>query len=178
MRLVVLDTETTGLNRSRNGEGVAYGHRIVEVGCVEIIDGVVTGNRFHVYVNPSRSIDPKATAIHGITDAFVKDKPPFESIVGDFLEFIGGSCIVIHNAAFDISFLDQEFQLLTAGKPVGVVFEYIDTLELARGYFPGLKNNLDSLCERFGIETRGGFHGALLDAYLLAHIYLRFTKLH
>ena len=171
MRFVALDTETTGLNKSGNG-AICRGHRIIEIGCVEVIDGVITGRVFHRYVNPGVKVEEKAVKIHGITDVFLTGKPRFEDIVEGLLEFIGGSPIVIHNAKFDVPFLNQEFKLLSDDKGLrGRVFHIIDTLELAREMFPGRSNTLDSLCERYGVKGRGGgVHGALSDAIILAKI--------
>lgn len=176
-RIVVLDTETTGINRKRDGSAVCFGHRVIEVGCVEIVKGKVTGRTFHVYVNPCRAIDQGAIKVHGITDSFVCDKPKFDVIAADFIAFIKGAVVVIHNAPFDISFLDQEFNLLDEQKQPSGVYKYIDTLALARDMFPGVKNDLDSLCCRFGIKGRDGVHGALKDAEVLAGVYSELVML-
>lgn len=167
----MLDTETTGINKKR-GSNVCDGHRVVEIGCIEMVDGVLTGRQFHTYLKPDRVIDPKAVAVHGITDRFLVDKPLFRDVVADFVRFIRGANLVIHNASFDIAFLDQEFKLLDVGlQPVGEVFKVVDTLDMARNLFPGARNGLDDLCRRFNLVGRTGVHGALLDASLLAVIY-------
>lgn len=169
MRFVVLDTETTGFVRGK-GLSVCHGHRIIEVACVEIEDGVCTGNDFHVYVDPGMDVDPAAVRVHGITSDFLRGKPQFKDIADALIAFIGGSPVVIHNAPFDIAFLDNEFNLLV-DQPT-VTFKYIDTLELAREMFPGFKNDLNSLCARAGFDGRGK-HGALVDARLLAGVFLK-----
>lgn len=178
-RIVVLDTETTGLNRRRNGSSVCVGHRVIEIACVEIVGGKLTDRSFHVYVDPCQSVDDGASRIHGVTDGFLRGRPLFGDIVRDFLDFIHGSVIVIHNAPFDIAFIDQEFALLPLDQqPSGGVFTYVDTLQLARGLFAGTRNDLDSLCRRFDVEGRDGrSHGALLDARLLAEVYLKMLPL-
>ena len=172
MRVVVLDTETTGLNRRRDG-AVCDGHRLVEIGAVEIIDGGITGKTFHSYLDPGQPVDPKAVAVHGLTDSFLQDKPLFTDIAQSFIDFIkGADFIVIHNAPFDLAFIDQEFQRLhRRQQPIGR-FNVIDTLDVTRGMFPGESNRLDDLCRRFSITGRQGRHGALEDAWILAHIYL------
>lgn len=174
-RVVVLDTETTGLNRDRND--IAKDHRIIEIGCVEIVNGKVTDNVFHVYVNPERPIDPAATKIHGITDEFLKRKQTFQDVSQDLIRFISNDDVVIHNAPFDIAFLDKEFSRLPRRLQPSVTFTYIDTLPMARTFYPGIKNDLDSLRERLGIggpERKN--HNALLDARILAEVYLVFIK--
>lgn len=168
-RFVVLDTETTGFTRKK-GLSICHGHRVVEVACVEICGGARTGLVFHVYVNPGRDIDPAAVAVHGITDGFLRDKPQFKDIAAELVGFIGESPVVIHNAPFDIAFLDKEFGLLVE-QPT-TKFKFIDTLELARKRFPGLRNDLNSLCKGVGMNGRGE-HGALLDACLLADVFLK-----
>lgn len=172
MRFVILDTETTGFSR-KNAFGVCHGHRIIEVACVEVVDGVRTGAVFHSYVDPEQMIDPAATRVHGITDGFIQGKPLFRDIVSGLLQFIGSSVVVIHNAPFDTAFLDKEFNLVPeSSKPMNV-FYVIDTLVLARERFPGAKNDLDSLCERIGILGRESEkHGALKDAWLLSEVFL------
>ena len=172
MRYVVLDCETTGFNKSR-GRDVSDGHRIIEIACVEVIGNVITGKKFHRYVNPSMKIDPAATRVHGITDADVKRELPFSRIVHDFLSFVADDVIVIHNAPFDISFLDKEFRLLDEqDRPIGLKFKVRDTLEMARSLFPYQKNRLDDLCTRFGVKGRDEKHGALIDAIILAKVFL------
>ncbi len=174
MRVVVLDTETTGLNRRRNGDDVCVGHRIIEIGAVEIIDGVITGRKFHKYLRPGCLVTDGAISIHGITNEFLNDKPLFNDVVGDFLSFLGNSELVIHNAPFDIAFLDQEFRLLEdSRRPDGFRFSVIDTLIIARKMFPGVRNDLNSLCQRLGVRDGRLLHGALVDATLLAKVYLK-----
>lgn len=164
MREIVLDTETTGFDP-------AAGDRLVEIGCVELMNHLATGKTYHVYINPERDIPAEATAIHGITDEFVKDKPTFGEIVGDFMDFIGDSRLVIHNAEFDMKFLNAE--LKTFGFPSLDNRRALDTVRMAREKFPGSPANLDALCRRFGIDNSGRtFHGALLDSQLLAEVYL------
>ena len=175
MREIVLDTETTGLNKKRCGD-ICSGHRIIEIGCVEILDGVLTGNDFHVYVQVNQNIDDKAEKIHGITNDFLKDKPFFKDVVDSLLRFIGSSRLIMHNAAFDIAFLNQEFELLSEyQRPYGRTFTFLDTLLLARQKFPGRKNTLDALAKRYGVGLGRdrNVHGALLDARILAEIYLK-----
>ncbi|MFC0445208.1 DNA polymerase III subunit epsilon [Pseudidiomarina halophila] len=170
MRQIVLDTETTGLDPAR-------GHRIIEIGAVELIGRKLTGNTFHVYINPQRVVEQEAIEVHGITNEFLQDKPVFAQIAEEFLAFIKGAELVIHNAAFDVGFMDHEFALLRNG--TGRTSEYcsiLDTLMLAREMRPGQKNNLDALCRAFGIDNSNRtFHGALLDAELLADVYLMMT---
>lgn len=170
MRQVVLDTETTGLEPSQ-------GHRVIEIGCVELFNRQLTGNHFHVYINPEREVDEGALAVHGISNEFLADKPLFSAIVEDFLAFIEGAELIIHNAAFDIGFLNQELSLLP-NRPARVDERcgVIDTLLMARQKHPGQKNNLDALCKRYGIDnSHRDLHGALLDAEILADVYLRMT---
>jgi DNA polymerase-3 subunit epsilon len=164
MREIVLDTETTGLEPTD-------GHRIVEIGCVELVNHVPTGRVFHHYVNPGRAIDVGAQAVSGITDEMLLDKAPFSSIVGDFLAFIDDAPIVIHNAAFDIAFLNIELKL--AGLPPIYAERAIDTLAIAKRKFPGAPASLDALCRRYSIDLAvRDKHGALVDAQLLAQVYL------
>ncbi len=173
-RQIVLDTETTGLNK----QGLHYeGHRIIEIGAVEIVNRRLTGESFHAYIKPDRLIDPQAQRIHGISDEFLADKPVFADIVLPFLAFIRGAQLVIHNAAFDVGFIDHEFQLLNQDIPgVETLCTIIDTLLLARRLFPGKRNNLDALCDRYHIDnSRRTLHGALLDAEILAEVYLAMT---
>lgn len=170
MRQVVLDTETTGLE-------VAQGHRILEIGCVELVDRKLTSRRFHHYINPRREIDDGALEVHGITQEFLQDKPEFGDINMDFLDFVKGAELVIHNAAFDISFLNNE--LARIDKTLGVMTDYctvIDSLKIARKKHPGQKNNLDALCKRYSVDnSQRDLHGALLDAEILADVYLLLT---
>ena len=170
MRLVVLDTETTGLNAK-------LGDRIIEVGCVEILNRRLTENRFHRYVNPERESEDGALKVHGITGEFLQDKPKFREVVAEFLDYIRGAELVIHNAAFDVEFLNRELDL--AGLPA--IDEHcagiVDTLRLAKDLHPGKRNSLDALCERYQIDnSRRTLHGALLDAELLAEVYLAMTR--
>jgi DNA polymerase III subunit epsilon len=163
MREIVLDTETTGLKPEE-------GHRVIEIGCVELLNHVPTGQHFHVYLNPERDVPPDATAIHGITNEFLADKPVFRDSAQEFLDMIGDATLVIHNASFDMAFLNWEMVLLERPKLTNPV---IDTLSMARRKFPGSPATLDALCRRFGIDNSGRtFHGALLDAQLLAEVYL------
>jgi len=170
MRQIVLDTETTGLETSQ-------GHRIIEIGCVEIVDRKLTGNHYHVYIQPDREVDVEAFEVHGISKEFLADKPRFHEIADDFLNFIRGADLIIHNAAFDIGFIDHEFGMLN--RSMGKTTDYcgvIDTLLMARKKHPGQKNNLDALCKRYGIDnSRRDLHGALLDSEILADVYLFMT---
>lgn len=170
MRQIVLDTETTGLEAGR-------GHRIIEIGCVELVERRPSGRTFHRYLNPERPIDPGAVAVHGIRDEFLLDKPRFAEIVDEWLEFIRGAELLIHNAAFDVGFLDAELAL--AAPQRGRVSDHasvVDTLAMAREKFPGQKNTLDALCKRLGVDnTHRELHGALLDARLLAEVWLAMT---
>lgn len=170
MRQIVLDTETTGLEPR-------LGHRIIEIGCVEVIDRRVTDNRYHQYINPERDIDEGAVEVHGITSAFLADKPRFADIVDDFLNFIRGAELVIHNAPFDVGFIDHELNLLNQQQNnVANICTVLDTLVLARKMHPGQKNNLDALCKRYDIDnSQRDLHGALLDAEILADTYLAMT---
>ena len=169
-RIVVLDTETTGLNPQE-------GHRIIEIGCVELVKRRLTGKRFHVYINPDRIIDEGAIAVHGITNQFLDDKPHFEQIVEDFIAFIKGAELVIHNAPFDVGFINHEFSRLK--NKAGTVTDYsevFDTLAYARKKHPGQRNSLDALCKRYGIDnSHRDLHGALLDAEILADVFLIMT---
>jgi DNA polymerase-3 subunit epsilon len=163
-RTVVLDTETTGVNPDE-------GHRIVEIGAVELIDGIATDREFHAYINPCRSMPIEAFNVHGLSAEFLRDKPLFDAIVDDFLAFIGDSPLVIHNAAFDMRFLNAEMK--RCGRPLLDESRAIDTLAIARQRFPGQQANLDALCRRFGIDiTHREKHGAIKDARLLAEVYL------
>lgn len=170
MRQIVLDTETTGLHPNN-------GDRIIEIGCIEIVNRRLTGEQFHCYLNPERNIDAAAIAVHGLTPEFLADKPLFAEVVEQFRNFVGQSELIIHNAAFDLDFLDAEFLRLTLPSfrsQVGVV---IDTLLEARKLYPGKRNSLDALCERLEISNKHRtLHGALLDAQLLAEVYLSMTR--
>jgi DNA polymerase-3 subunit epsilon len=169
-RIVVLDTETTGLNPQE-------GHRIIEIGCVEMVKRRLTGKRFHVYINPDRIIDDGAIAVHGITNQFLDDKPHFNQIVDEFIAFIKDAELVIHNAPFDVGFINKEFSLLN--NKTGTVTDYsevFDTLAYARKKHPGQRNSLDALCKRYGIDnSHRDLHGALLDAEILADVFLLMT---
>jgi DNA polymerase-3 subunit epsilon len=169
MRRIVLDTETTGLEPES-------GHRIIEVAGLELVGRRPTGRHFHRYVNPERKIDFAATEVHGLTDEDLKDKPRFADIADEFLEFVSGAELLIHNAPFDVAFLDVELE--RAGKPkIGTVCTVTDTLAMAREMHPGKKNSLDALCERYAVDnTRRTLHGALLDAQLLADVWLALTR--
>jgi DNA polymerase-3 subunit epsilon len=173
-RQVVLDTETTGMNKDGN---VCLGHRIIEIGCVEVINRRLTGRHYHVYIKPDREVDPEAIAVHGITDEFLQDKPSFDDIAEEFIEFIKGAELVIHNAPFDVSFMDQEFRFVNKKtQPTEEIATVTDTLVMARKIFPGKRNNLDALCDRYGIDNKHRvLHGALLDAEILADVYLFMT---
>ncbi|MDR2165166.1 MAG: DNA polymerase III subunit epsilon [Zoogloeaceae bacterium] len=170
MRQIVLDTETTGLEPRQ-------GHRVIEVGCVELENRRLTGRTLHRYVNPERDIDPGAQEIHGISPEFLEDKPKFAQIARELREFIADAELVIHNAAFDIGFLDMEFALLELSPVRETCAGVIDTLTLARALHPGQRNNLDALCARYQINNaHRTLHGALLDAELLAEVYLAMTR--
>jgi DNA polymerase III subunit epsilon len=164
MREIILDTETTGLS-PRDG------HRVVEIGCIEVVNYIATGEHFHCYLNPERDVPPEAAAVHGLTADFLADKPLFAQVVDAFLAFIGEDRLIIHNAAFDLGFLNAELQ--RTGFASLPPTRALDTVELARKKFPGMRNSLDALCDRFHIDKSGrDFHGALLDARLLADVYL------
>ena len=170
MRLIVLDTETTGLEP-------AQGHRVIEIGAVEMVNRNVTGRHFHMYLNPDRESDPGALAVHGLTTEFLSDKPRFEDIVQEFIDFIEGGELVIHNASFDTRFLDAE--LARVGRPpIAQLCDGItDSLMVAREQNPGKRNSLDALCERYGISNaHRTLHGALLDSQLLAEVWLAMTR--
>jgi DNA polymerase III subunit epsilon len=171
MRQVVLDTETTGLE-------VDLGHRIIEIGCVELLNRRASGRYFHRYLNPERDIELGARAIHGLTRARLEQEPKFAAIAAELLQFIEGSELIIHNAAFDIAFLEREFALSQAAAPV-LIRDYcqvLDTLAFARERHPGQRNSLDALCKRYGIDnSHRELHGALLDARILADVYLAMT---
>ena len=170
MRQVILDTETTGLNP-------ATGDRIIEIGCIEMVGRRLTDRTFHHYINPERDIDAGAFAVHGLSREFLSDKPVFGNIVEQLIEFVDGAEIVIHNAAFDLGFLDNEFALLKRPPFRNLASKITDTLLDARQMFPGKRNSLDALCERFSISNEHRtLHGALLDAQLLAEVYLAMTR--
>ncbi len=164
MREIVLDTETTGFKPEE-------GHRLVEIGCIELVNHVATGDRFHVYINPERDVPPEAFAVHGLSEEFLSDKPVFNDVAAEFVAFIGDAPLVIHNAAFDMAFLNWELKI--AGYPTMPKDRAIDTLLMARQKFPGSPATLDALCKRFGVDNSNRtLHGALLDAQLLAEVYL------
>ena len=169
MRQIILDTETTGLEPSE-------GHRIIEIGCVEMIGRRLTGNTFHQYLQPDREIDAGAIEVHGITNEFLTDKPRFADIAEDFIAYIRGAELVIHNAPFDVGFINHELTLCHWQEQVADLCPVLDTLTLARRLHPGQKNNLDALCRRYEIDnTHRELHGALLDAEILADVYLAMT---
>ena len=170
-RLIVLDTETTGLD-------VDSGHKIIEIGCIEIIDRSITDNSFHKYINPQRLIDEKAYEVHGISNEDLKDKPIFNDIIDEFVLYIADSPLIIHNAPFDLGFLKSEYiQSNHDDASLENSREIIDTLKIARKASPGKRNTLDALCSRYSVDnTDRSLHGALLDAQLLANVYLRMTQ--
>ena len=170
MRQVVLDTETTGLS-------TAQGHRIIEIGCLEIVNRRITGREFHRFLNPDRDIDEGAERVHGISRADLETEPRFAEIVDDFLEFIGGAELVIHNAEFDVGFLDHELRLMKHPQPsIAQHATVLDTLTLARQIHPGQRNSLDALCKRYEVDaSKRDVHGALIDSELLANVYLAMT---
>jgi DNA polymerase-3 subunit epsilon len=170
MRHIVLDTETTGLN-PRSGD------RIIEIGCVELIDRRLTGNNFHYYINPERDSEEGALAVHGLTTEFLRDKPKFAEIVNEFRDYISGADVIIHNAPFDVGFLDAELKRVDIASFREHVGEIIDTLVQAKEMHPGKRNSLDALCDRYGVSNaHRALHGALLDAELLAEVYLAMTR--
>ena len=170
MRQIILDTETTGLYPDQ-------GDRIIEIGCLEMVNRRLTGNTLHFYLNPQRSIERAASEIHGITENFLADKPLFKDIADEFVQYIKNAELIIHNAPFDVAFLDHELKLTT--KPFFAISEYcsiVDTLTMARHKHPGQHNNLDALCRRYHVDNSNRqYHGALLDAELLAQVYLAMT---
>lgn len=169
-RQVILDTETTGINPKE-------GHRVIEIGCVEMIDRKLTGRHYHVYINPERVVEQGAIDVHGITNEYLEDKPVFAQIAGEFIEFIRGAELVIHNAPFDVGFLNHEFSLMPENPSVIDDFSTVfDTLTFARKQFPGQRASLDALCKRYDIDnSHRTLHGALLDAEILADVYLFLT---
>ncbi len=169
-RQIVLDTETTGLNAK-------LGDRIIEIGCVEILSRQVTDRHFHAYVNPGRDIEEGAAKVHGVTREFLADKPRFAEVAKDFVDYVRGAELIIHNADFDVEFLDLELGLAGAGRLLDHIAKVTDTLALARELHPGKKNSLDALCERYLVDnSHRTLHGALLDARLLAECYLAMTR--
>ena len=168
-RQIVLDTETTGLEPKQ-------GHRIIEIGCVEMIDRRLTGNNFHVYLQPDREIDEAAIEVHGITNEFLADKPHFEDVAAEFADYLRGAEVIIHNAPFDVGFIDAEFSRLPDRLTTAALCEITDTLVMARQMHPGQRNSLDALCGRYDIEnSHRTKHGALLDSEILADVYLAMT---
>ncbi|WP_333705441.1 DNA polymerase III subunit epsilon [Ottowia beijingensis] len=169
-RQIVLDTETTGLSAES-------GDRIIEIGCVELLNRKLTGNNLHFYINPERDSHEDALRVHGLTTEFLRDKPKFADVAEEILRYLEGAEVIIHNAAFDIGFLDKELERL--GKPVFTSFvsEVTDTLAMAKQLYPGKRNSLDALCDRLGVDNSGRtLHGALLDAELLADVYINLTR--
>ncbi|MEX1165789.1 MAG: DNA polymerase III subunit epsilon [Hydrogenophaga sp.] len=170
MRQIVLDTETTGLSADS-------GDRIVEIGCVELLQRKLTGNNLHFYVNPERDSHEDALKVHGISSEFLRDKPKFAAIADELLDYLQGAELIIHNAPFDISFLNKELSLLGRPPLKGVVSNVIDSLVMAKEMFPGKRNGLDALCDRLEVDNSGRtLHGALLDAELLADVYINMTR--
>jgi len=170
MRQIVLDTETTGLSAET-------GDRIIEIGCVELVSRKLTGNNRHFYLNPERDSHEDALKVHGISNEFLRDKPKFAAIADELMQYLGGAEIIIHNAAFDVAFLDKELEL--AGKSAfgAAVASVTDTLAIAKEIYPGKRNSLDALCDRLGVDNSGRtLHGALLDAELLAEVYINLTR--
>jgi len=168
-RLIVLDTETTGLEPSQ-------GHRIIEIGCVEMVNRRLTGNNYHQYLQPDRQIDAGALEVHGISNEFLQDKPRFRDIVEDLMGYLRGAELVIHNAPFDVGFLNHELKQSGGAAQIEDICTVIDTLQMARKLHPGQKNNLDALCRRYEVNnTHRELHGALLDAEILSEVYLRMT---
>ncbi|KAF1047280.1 MAG: DNA polymerase III subunit epsilon [Xylophilus sp.] len=170
MRQIVLDTETTGLS-AENGD------RVIEIGCVELLARKLTGNNKHFYLNPDRDSHEDALKVHGISNEFLRDKPRFHEVAEELIAYLEGAELIIHNAAFDVGFLDKEFEL--AGKPPlrTIVGSVVDSLALAKNLFPGKRNSLDALCDRLGVDNSGRtLHGALLDAELLADVYINLTR--
>lgn len=175
MRQIVLDTETTGLEPQE-------GHRIIEIGCVELVNRKITGRRYHIYINPDREIDQGAVAVHGLNNAFLKDKPLFEQIVSDFIAFVEDAELIIHNAPFDVGFINAELRRLddaklpTEKRSITDYCGVLDTLALAKKKHPGQRNGLDALCKRYNVNnSHRDLHGALLDAEILAEVYLAMT---
>lgn len=170
MRQIFLDTETTGLYPSQ-------GHRIIEIAAVEVINRRITRNHFHIYLNPDREIDPAAQEVHGITLEFLQDKPRFNDVADEFLDFVNGAELIIHNAPFDVGFLNMELGRIDRSNIEQACAGIIDTLKLAKEMRPGQRNSLDALCRHYGVDnSRRTLHGALLDAELLADVYLAMTR--
>ena len=173
MRQIVLDTETTGLETSQD-------HRIIEIGCVEMVNRKLTGRHYHQYINPERKVDEGAMEVHGITDEYLQDKPLFSAISSEFLDFLDGAELIIHNAPFDLGFINHELKKLGKKTPLlESSCRVIDTLGLARQKHPGQKNSLDALCKRYGVDnSQRDLHGALLDSEILADVYLPVSYTH
>ena len=166
MRQIVLDTETTGLEPEQ-------GHRIIEIGCVEMVDRRLSGNNFHQYLQPDRAIDAAAIEVHGITNEFLEDKPRFEDVAQDFVDYVSGAELIIHNAPFDVGFLDHELHRMKHAARIDTLCAVTDTLVMAKKMHPGQRNSLDALCKRYDIDnSHRELHGALLDAEILADVYL------
>ena len=169
-RQIVLDTETTGLN-------ARMGDRVIEIGCIELLSRNVTDRQFHSYLNPEREIDEGAAKVHGLTLEFLSDKPKFPDVAGEFIEYISGAELIIHNAPFDVEFLDRELAQAGLKKLSHYASSIVDTLAMARELHPGKRNGLDALCERYAVNnSHRTLHGALLDARLLAEVYLALTR--
>ncbi|MDD0824558.1 DNA polymerase III subunit epsilon [Mannheimia sp. AT1] len=175
IRQVVLDTETTGMNMA--GGPPQIGHNIIEIGAVEVVNRRLTGRTYHVYIKPPREVEEEAIQVHGITNEFLQDKPIFAEIADEFLEFIKGAELIIHNAPFDVAFMDQEFSYLpNPPAKTAEMCTVTDSLQMARKMYPGKRNNLDALCDRLGIDnSKRVLHGALLDAEILADVFLMMT---
>ncbi len=170
MRQIVLDTETTGLS-------AASGDRIIEIGCVELVNRKLTGKNLHYYLNPERDSHEDALKVHGISNEFLRDKPKFGEVADDLLSYLAGAELIIHNAQFDVGFLDKELELLGRSRLSSHVHSVTDTLAMAKEMFPGKRNSLDALCSRLGVDNSGRtLHGALLDAELLADVYINLTR--
>lgn len=169
MRQIILDTETTGI-------GHESGHRIIEIGCVELLDRKLTGNHYHVYLNPEREVDEGAFRVHGISSEFLRDKPLFKNVVPELIAFVEGAELIIHNAPFDLGFLNAELSRIKWPKNLNHYCQILDTLAMARDKHPGQRNSLDALCKRYDIDNSNRqLHGALLDAEILARVYLAMT---
>jgi DNA polymerase-3 subunit epsilon len=171
MRQIILDTETTGLNPE-------MGHRVIEIGALEVVNRRATGRTFHIYLNPDREVDAGAVEVHGLTSDFLADKPHFEDVAAEFLDFVSKAELIIHNAPFDVGFLNAELRRLDKADDLKRhCHSVLDTLKLAKELHPGQKNNLDALCRRYEVDNSGrAYHGALLDAQLLAEVYLAMTR--
>jgi DNA polymerase III subunit epsilon len=170
MRQIFLDTETTGLNPES-------GDRIIEIGCVELLNRRLSGRNLHFYVNPERLNSEDAVKVHGLTDEFLADKPLFAAVADELLDYVAGAEIIIHNAAFDVGFLDEELKRIGRGRFTDIVAEVTDSLTMAREMFPGKSNSLDALCKRLEVDNSNrALHGALLDAGLLAEVYINMTR--